>query len=317
MATFIVTGGCGFIGSHLVDALISRGDMVHIIDDLSTGKQQYLNSKAILHEGSILNHDLLKEVFKNSFDGCFHIAAISSVEKSNKEWSATHLVNCFGSVSIFEAAVSQKIPIIYASSAAVYGSNTNFPLSEYERPCPLTAYGVDKYAVEMHGLIANSIYGVSTIGFRFFNVYGPRQDPTSPYSGVISTFIRQALEGVPFTINGTGQQTRDFVYVQDVVNALIEAMTVTLKGKKGAEVFNVCTGIGTNLLELTAYLEEIKGSAVGYVYRPERRGDIQSSLGNPSKLKDQLSVIASMPLKKGLRITMESIEKERVQVDAS
>ena len=317
MGKFLVTGGCGFIGSHLVDALINRGEEVHVLDDLSTGKRENLNPKALFVEGKVEDAELLKTLFFNTFDGCFHMAAIASVEKSTKEWLASHQVNCSGSVALFEAASHQKVPVVYASSAAVYGANTNLPLREDEVIKPLTAYGVDKYASELHAFIASTLHEIPTLGCRFFNVYGPRQDPASPYSGVISIFIGQILEGSPLTINGTGQQVRDFIYVQDVVQALVKGMDFKRTLQKGADVYNICTGLPTNLLDLAEHLEKISGKSVEKIYSSGRVGDIQKSLGNPEKFKKNLSIQSQISLREGLQKTLESLRNERKLSHAS
>jgi len=307
MGRYIVTGGCGFIGSHLVDKLLSQGNEVFVIDNYSTGKKNNLNPKASLYVGDIKDVDLVKQAFSVQPDGCFHLAAIASIEKSNKEWMATHTVNSAGTVHIFEASAKAKIPVIYASSAAIYGPNNSLPISEKEPANPVTAYGIDKYSNELHGQVAHHIHGIPTIGFRFFNVYGPRQDPSSPYSGVISIFIKQVLEGIPFTINGTGQQIRDFVYVSDVVRALMAGMDQKIHTRKGSEIYNVCTGIPTTLVELAQNLEELTGKTFGHVFKPARVGDIERSLGDPSKLYEQLEIKPETTLKLGLKETLESI----------
>lgn len=317
MGTFIVTGGCGFVGSHLVDALITKGHQVHVIDDLSSGKVENLNSHAIFHKGTICDQSLLRDVFSDKIEGCFHLAAIASVEKSNAEWVKTHHINCSGSVAIFEAAARYCTPVVYASSAAVYGANRHLPLSEDQGAQPLTAYGVDKYATELHGMIASSIHNVPTMGMRFFNVYGPRQDPTSPYSGVITIFIQRLLEGKPFVLNGSGQQTRDFIYVGDVVHSLLAGMDRLVQCKKGAEIYNVCTGTGTSLLELAVCLEDIQGKCVERSHMPPRLGDIERSVGNPQKMIQALSVQARTPLKQGLKQTIESSEKVKRVIHVS
>lgn len=311
MGKFIVTGGCGFIGSHLVDQLILEGQEVIVLDQLSSGEKKNLNSRAKFIDGDIRDLDLVRKLFATNPHGVFHLAAVASVEKSNQEWLNTHVVNDCGTVLLFEQAKEKKIPVIYASSAAVYGTSTKLPLREDSEINPLSAYGVDKYSNELHGKVASSIHGVPNIGFRFFNVFGPRQDPRSPYSGVISIFIRQLLERAPFTINGTGQQMRDFIYVKDVVRALIAGMKAKLKTPQGAHVYNVCTGIGTSLLQLAECLENITGTKVGRMYRSSRVGDIQKSLGSPELLHKELGIRAETPLKEGLKETLLAIRDEK------
>ena len=224
MSTFLVTGGAGFIGSHLCDALIARGDTVRVLDDLSTGHRSNLPAPATLIEGDVANPAIVALAMAG-VDGCFHLAAIASVEKGITEWLGTHNANVTGTITVLDAIRRQgtKIPVVYASSAAVYGDAATVPIAETEPRMPLSAYGADKYACELHARVASHVHGIPTVGFRFFNVYGPRQDPKSPYSGVISIFCERIAAGVPIDIFGDGQQTRDFIYVLDVVAALLAA----------------------------------------------------------------------------------------------
>src|ERR1700733_639115 len=246
MSTYLVTGGAGFIGSHLCDALVARGDTVRVLDDLSTGHRSNLPVSATLIEGDVADLALAAQALEG-VDGCFHLAAIASVEKGVTDWLGTHRANMTGTITLFDAIRRQrsKIPVVYASSAAVYGDVT--PTSETAPRVPLSAYGADKYGCELHARVASHVHGIPTVGLRFFNVYGPRQDPLSPYSGVISIFCERISRGAAIDVNGDGGQTRDFVYVADVVRALLAAMHLR---PTDAPAFNVCTGNPISVLDL-------------------------------------------------------------------
>ncbi len=227
MALYLVTGGAGFIGSHLVDALLARGDVVRVLDDLSTGKRENLDPRAMLTVGDVADAAVVAGAMQG-VDGCFHLAAVASVELGNRDWLGTHRTNLTGAITIFDAArrarPDRTVPVVYASSAAVYGDTPDLPLAESAATRPLSAYGADKLGCELHGRVAATVHGVRNAGCRFFNVYGPRQDPGSPYSGVISIFFNRIGRGQGITIFGDGGQTRDFIYVADVVEALLTTM---------------------------------------------------------------------------------------------
>ena len=306
MANWLVTGGCGFIGSHLVEALVARGDQVRILDDLSTGRREHAIAGTELVVGCITDAALVASAMRG-VDGCFHLAAIASVERGRTEWLHTHRVNLTGTIAVFEAARQARggapVPVVYASSAAVYGDNPNIPLTEEERPTPLSAYGADKLGCEQHGRVAWNIHRVPNVGMRFFNVYGPRQDPRSPYSGVISIFVDRLRAGRGIDIHGDGSQVRDFIFVKDVVRYLLAAM-----GKANADnhVFNVCTGHGTSILSLAQAIGRALGREPAITRQPPRQGDIKMSLGNPAKAVRLLEVAAETALDQGLRATVQA-----------
>ena len=221
MALYLVTGGCGFIGSHLVEDLLNRGHRVRILDDLSTGKRSNLPAGAPSRQCELITGDVIdRELVERCFEGvdhCFHLAAVASVQRSNEDWSGTHRINLTGAINIFDAARRQRVPVVYASSAAVYGDNADTPLQESAQLRPLTAYGADKLGCELHARVASLVHSVPTTGLRFFNVYGPRQCASSPYSGVISIFADRLTRAEPLVVFGDGEQTRDFIFVKDVV----------------------------------------------------------------------------------------------------
>lgn len=301
MKKILVTGGCGFIGSHLVDQLIAMDFEVRVIDNLSTGKVENLHPKAELIVGDICDKELMYTVCQD-IDGCFHLAAIASVQKSVEEWRDTHNINQSGTVTILEAISARRTPMeypfIYASSAAVYGDNANMPLSENHTTRPLTPYGVDKYACEHHARVAYITHGLPSIGYRFFNVYGPRQDPLSPYSGVISIFTDNALQGRDLVIFGDGQQIRDFIYVRDVVDMLVAGLDPSIQD---VEIVNACTGRQSTIIDIVKTLSSITQKTLNTEFLQSRKGDIRTSLGDPSKAKDLLNVSAKTVLQEGLQ----------------
>ena len=311
MAIYLVTGGCGFIGSHVCDALLERGDTVRVLDDLSTGHVENLPEGVELTIGDVADSELVKHLMRG-VDGCFHLAAVASVERSVEAWSETHRINLGGTINVLDAArhaqPGRPARVVYASSAAIYGDNASMPLAETSQPRPLSPYGADKLGSELHARVASLIHSVPTTGFRFFNVYGPRQDPSSPYSGVISIFVDRLQRGVPLRIHGDGQQARDFIYVADVVRFLLAGMDEA----DGASVYNVCTGNATTILQLAQTLAALQGVPCNTEPMAPRTGDIRTSLGDPRKARRQLSVEASWTLADGLRETLRQMGGQRV-----
>ncbi len=296
MARVLVTGGCGFIGSHLVAALIARGDEVRVLDDLSTGSRANLAPGAALTVGDIADGATVRDALAGC-DACFHLAAIASVERGVRDWPGSHRVNLSGSIAVFDAARERGVPVVYASSAAVYGDHADLPLDEQAPTRPLSAYGADKLGCEQHARVGGLVYGLPTLGLRFFNVFGPRQDPRSPYSGVISIFCDRLARGEPVAIYGDGGQTRDFVAVGDVVAALLAGL-----GKAGpaAPVLNVCTGRATSVLELAHVIAEVCGAAPAVTHLPPRLGEIRHSLGDPTRLRTELGLGEPRGLREGI-----------------
>lgn len=307
MRTYLITGGCGFIGSHLADALIAAGNGVRILDDLSTGRLANKPPLAELIEGDVANGRVVAEAMRD-VDGCFHLAAVASVERGNLDWLGTHRTNLTGLITVFDAArrarPERAVPVVYASSAAVYGNNADTPLSESAAKQPLSAYGADKLGCEQHGFVAGRVHGVPTCGLRFFNVYGPRQDPASPYSGVISIFCDRLKSGRGITIFGDGEQTRDFIFVTDIVQALLAAMA---HASPHGHVYNACTGRATSLRRLAETIAGILGVAADPSFGPPRAGDIRASLGDPAKARDELGFGARTDLRTGLAATLASM----------
>lgn len=310
MAFYLVTGGLGFIGSHLCAALTAIGHKVRILDDLSTGRRENAAEGAEVIIGDVGDEDQVRKAI-SGVDGCFHLAAIASVQKGNEEWLATHRTNLGGTIAVLDAARFAKdsapIPVVYASSAAVYGDNQDVPLKESAKTTPLSAYGADKLGSELHAFVATYVHQVPTTGMRFFNVYGPRQDPKSPYSGVIAIFADRLSGRQPIQIFGDGAQARDFIYVEDIVRFLVAAMT----SSKGARIFNACTGRETSILHLARTMAEIKGLSPDIRYCEARAGDILRSLGDPSAAAAALGVTAGVTLRDGLAETLRWIDQSR------
>jgi UDP-glucose 4-epimerase len=298
MSTYLVIGGAGFIGSHLCDALAARGDIVRVLDDLSTGHRGNLPAAASLIEGDVANPAIVAEAMEG-VDGCFHLAAIASVEKGVTDWLGTHHTNLTGTITMFDTIRRQgtRIPVVYASSAAVYGDAATVPVAESNPCAPLSAYGADKYACELHARVASHVHGIPAVGLRFFNVYGPRQDPRSPYSGVISIFCERIAASAPIEIFGDGQQTRDFVYVADVVRALLAGVALR---PAASQVFNICTGIPTSVEALSRLIADLSGKSLNAQTRPPRAGEIRHSLGVPTLADNALGLFGRVPLRTGL-----------------
>lgn len=305
MNTYLVTGGAGFIGSHLCDALLRRGDGVRVLDDLSTGRRANLPEAARLIQGDIADPAAIA-VALDGVDGCFHLAAIASVERGVTDWIGTHRTNLTGTITLFEAIRrGRTVPVVYASSAAVYG-NAAVPIGENTERRPLSAYGADKYACELHARVAGHVHGIPTMGLRFFNVFGPRQDPASPYSGVISIFCRRIIEGMPIDVFGDGLQTRDFICVDDVVAALLAAMS---RATTDASAFNVCTGVATSVLDLAHLIIRLVGRGVEIRHQRPRAGEIRASIGQPDQAIAGLGLGTPIALERGLSRVLDWVRQ--------
>lgn len=290
----LVTGGCGFIGSHVVDALVARGDSVTVLDDLSSGTRENLDLTTPFVKGSVADAALVKSLGAK-VDAIIHLAAIASVQVCENEPARAHRTNVEGTNAVFAAATVRGIPVVYASSAAVYGDNSNLPLAENETPKPLGNYG--KHKLENEATAKRYAGRVPSVGLRFFNVYGPRQDPRSPYSGVISIFVAKAKAVEPLTFFGDGDQTRDFIYVGDIVRLILAA----LDKAKGVAVLNGCTGRATSLKQLAAAVGEAVGNPPTTHHADARVGDIRHSLGNPEKALKTIGFTAETSLHDGLK----------------
>lgn len=282
----LVTGGCGFIGSHIVEGLVKKGHKVRILDNLSTGKVENLDSidpkDVEVCIGDVKDLSAVDAVV----DGCeyiFHQAAIVSVPKSVDDPIGTGRVNYGGTLNVLEAARKHSVRrVVFAGSAAVYGDEPTLPKKESMQPCPITPYAVDKLASEFMGQVYARNFGVEFVSLRYFNVFGSRQDPSSPYSGVISIFCNQMRQGFTPVIYGDGLQSRDFVHVSDVVRA---NMTVMEHPKVTARTFNVGREVATTLLEIFSEINHLTGQNLQSIHKEVRPGDIRHSLADNTALK--------------------------------
>ena len=285
MEKVIVTGGAGFIGSHLAEELARRGYQVTILDDLSTGEME--NIKELLKKGSvqfiqdsITNFSLLKELFQGAIY-VFHQAALPSVPRSVKDPLAANEVNITGTLNVLLAARDNKVrKVVYASSSSVYGDTPTLPKKEDMVPHPQSPYAVSKLAGEHYCRVFQEVYGLATACLRYFNVYGPRQNPDSQYAAVIPRFIRWASEGSPLIIFGDGEQTRDFTFIADAVEANILAAESNASG-----VFNIGRGKSITINELAKLVIKLTGNNVEPVHQEPREGDIRHSLADISKAR--------------------------------
>ncbi|WP_288502093.1 NAD-dependent epimerase/dehydratase family protein [Pseudomonas sp. UBA5568] len=284
-APILITGGAGFIGSHLSDALLARGYAVRIVDDLSTGKRDNLQ----------LDHPLLEFVEGDVADaklvqraaaGCqavVHLAAVASVQASVDDPVRTHQSNFIGTLNVCEAMRVHGVRrVLFASSAAVYGNNgEGQSIAEDTPKAPLTPYAVDKLASEQYLEFYRRQHGLEPVIFRFFNIFGPRQDPSSPYSGVISIFSERAVQGQPITVFGDGEQTRDFLYVGDLVQVMVQALEQA-QVEEGA--VNIGLNQATSLNQMLAALQQVVGSLPAVSYTTPRSGDIRHSRADNRRL---------------------------------
>jgi UDP-glucose 4-epimerase len=309
MALYVVTGGAGFIGSHLVDSLLLAGHTLRVVDDFSTGKQENLDRRADILVADISAAGVMEAALEGAA-GCFHLAAIASVQRANEDWVGTHRVNQAGSVAVLDACRARRVPVVYASSAAVYGDTGGAVADEGMICRPQTAYGADKLGSELHASVGWGVHGMPSFGLRFFNVYGPRQDPASPYSGVISIFAARIRRGEALTVHGDGLQSRDFVFVDDVIGHAWAAMEV-LAVRPGAWVSNVCTGVETSVLQLAEALGQVIGVAPRIETGPARAGDIRRSVGSTERAVASLGVRARVGLEEGLARLVKSLDSRK------
>jgi UDP-glucose 4-epimerase len=301
----LVTGGAGFIGHHLVRALLERGDDVVVLDDFSTGFRERLTpyaDRARVIEGSILDPDRLSEAMADC-EVVFHEAALASVERSFADPVRTNEVNVEGTVQVVLAAGRQGVRrVVFAASSSVYGVPVELPCREEMKPSPASPYGISKLAGEYYLHTLGGHVGVETVALRYFNVFGPGQDPDSHYSAVIPLFITAVLDGRRPTVNGDGGVTRDFTYVENVVTANLLAATAT---EASGRTMNVACGDRTSLLELLDAICAAAGRSVEPVFGPPRPGDITHSLADVSLARSLLGYRVDVPFREGIARTVE------------
>lgn len=310
MSSYLITGGAGFVGSNLVELLLKEpSNTITIIDDLSMGSLQNLphSKRIVFFQRSITDYKFVNHLLSEQhFDYIVLLAAIASVADSVDRPYKTHLINQEANLNIIETLRQKKITfkkLFFASSAAVYGSLPGLPKREDMAVQPLTQYAVDKYATERAILNYSRLYNMPMVCARFFNIYGPKQNPSSPYSGVLSILMNCLAHDKTFTFFGDGHQVRDFIYIKDVVTAIDGLLhSPDVKG----DVFNIANGNQTTLKEVVELLEEISGKKFKLAYKPVRAGDIQVSYADIAKI-NQFSFMTHTPLIKGLTQYMQSI----------
>jgi UDP-glucose 4-epimerase len=304
---FVVTGGSGFIGSHLTEHLLSNGHFVTVIDNLTTGRLENLPQHPCL---SLLLKNILDcqpADFSRPVDGIAHLAATPSVNKSWEDPLLCHHNNLSTMVAIILLCKNLNVPrLVFSSSAAVYGNQVQLPIKEEEQLAPISPYGLQKLASEQYARLFAQKIGVSFIALRLFNVFGPRQDPNSPYSGVISVFSQAIQNNLPITIYGDGTQTRDFIYVEDAAVAFARALTVSLAPGICFSC-NVGTGKQISLLELVEILKSCCHQSTSTIhFEKARLGDIQNSQADVSKLVSLLDFESQWPIASGIHCWLES-----------
>ena len=305
MALYLVTGGAGFVGSHLVHELVRRGERVRVLDDFSTGRRENLQDvldQIELVEGSLLNRDDVERAV-NEVTFILHQGARPSVPRSIEDPIGTHEANVTGTLNLLVAARQGGVSrIVYASSSSIYGGTQALPKEERMQPEPRSPYAVSKLAGELYCRLFHTAYGLETLSLRYFNVFGPRQDPTSEYAAVIPKFITCMLKGRPPTIFGDGKQSRDFTYVQDVVEANLCA--VRSPQAPGASI-NVGSGKRHNLIQLIDLLNDILGASVEPVFASPRQGDVRHSLASTILARGLLGHEPKVSFREGLERTVE------------
>src|SRR5208283_2549304 len=302
---YLVTGGAGFIGSNMVDELIRRGHEVTVLDDLSSGKKANLElvaSRVRFILGTITNLDTVKRACEGA-DYVLHLAARTSVPRSVKDPIETNQVNIDGTLNVLVAARDAKVRrFVYAASSAAYGESPTLPKVETMQAEPISPYGVTKYVGELYARVFGKVYGLEFACVRYFNVFGPRQDPTSTYSGVLSKFMLAVLQGHSPVIYGDGEQSRDFIYIENVVEQTLRAAETP---EASGVVLNGGTGARITLNEVVRQLGELTGRKIVANYEPAREGDIRDSLADISLAKQTLGYEPRVQFREGLRRTWE------------
>lgn len=309
---YLVTGGAGFIGSHIVQTLLERGDSVRVLDNFSTGKRenlepltrQFNGNQFDVLEGDIRDIFLVEEAVRD-VEVIFHEAAFVSVPQSMEEPQTCFDVNIKGTSQLFDTARKAGVRrAVVASSAAIYGNSDALPLVEETPPQPMSPYAVSKRVKEMYAELFTTSFGLEVVALRYFNVYGPRQRPDSMYAAAVPIFARRLLDGKSVTVFGDGGQTRDLINVRDVVRAnLIASERRNVPGK----IFNICTGVETRLMDLLDVMYELIPNARPPEFAVPRPGDVYRSVGSPQKAADLMNFRAEVPLVDGLKEVIESM----------
>ncbi len=310
MATYLVTGGAGFIGSSIADALLSKGETVRIIDDFSSGRRQNveaLGGKVEVFEGSIVDPEIVKKAM-HGVDVVFHQAAIPSVARSVEAPQRSMLANVQGTTVVLDVARSSGVKrLVFAASSSAYGNTPTLPKVETMTPAPLSPYAVAKLTCEHLLRVFASLYGIETLSLRYFNVFGAKQDPTSQYAAVIPNFITAALRKERPVVYGDGEQTRDFCYIDNTVGANL--LAANTKNKLSGEVINVACGDRISLNQLIGHIGDIVGQKANPEYRETRAGDVRDSLADISAAQKLIGYEPKIRVREGLEKTVEGFKK--------
>lgn len=302
---YLVTGGAGFIGSHIVTALVERGDQVRVLDNLSTGTPQnlaHLDGNVELIEGDVTNLAQVESAVKG-VDVVFHEAAMASVPRSMAEPLASHAACATGTLAVLDAARRGGVHrVVFAASSSAYGDDPHMPKRETDPPAPISPYAAAKLSGEMYCRAFAAAFGLETVSLRYFNVFGPRQDPNGEYSAVIPKFVSMMLAGKRPTVFGDGGQSRDFVYVADVVQANLAAAAAPAAS---GQVFNVACGRQSSLLELIASINGALGTKIEPIFAPPRAGDVRESVADIAAARSVLGYEPRYDFNEGLRLSID------------
>jgi len=311
MAFYLVTGGAGFIGSNIVEELVRRGEKVRVLDSFITGKKENLApfvGQIDVVEGDIRDRKVLDRAL-SGVDYCLHQAALRSVAKSVEDPFLTNDINVFGTLNVLVAARDHKVKrVVYASSSSAYGDAKKYPQKETDISQPISPYGVSKLAAENYCVTFAKTFGLETVSLRYFNVFGPRQNPESKYSAVIPMFIFRMLNGESPVVEWDGRQSRDFTYVDNIVRANLHACTA--RGVSG-EVFNVACGTTTSILDIVKLLNKILHTDIKPTRGPKRPGDVRKTYACVDKMKKSLKTGSPVEFEEGLRRTVAWFKKAR------
>lgn len=305
MAKYLVTGGAGFIGSNIVEELVRRGEKIRVLDNFVTGKRENIEpflNKIELVEGDIRDAKVVKEALKG-IEFVIHQAALRSVAKSVEDPIATNDVNVFGTLNLLMASKAAGVKrVVYASSSSAYGDVKTFPQKETALPVPISPYGVSKLAAENYCITYAKTFGLETVSLRYFNVFGPRQNPESKYSAAIPAILIKMLNNERPVAEWDGKQSRDFTYVANVVQANLRACVVP---KISGEVFNIACGTTNSILDIIRETNKILGLKLKPEYGPKRPGDVRKTRADVSKMKNILGVKKIVGFEEGLKLTID------------
>jgi nucleoside-diphosphate-sugar epimerase len=313
---YLVTGGAGFIGSNTVDELVRRGHSVVVLDDLSSGKEENLaevRGKITFMKGSITDLEAVQKAMHQA-EYVIHLGARTSVPRSVKDPIDTNRINVDGTLNVLVAARDNKVKrVVYAGSSSAYGDTPTLPKVESMTPVPISPYGVAKYVGELYAQTFGRCYGLENVSLRYFNIFGPRQDPDSPYSGVLSRFAAAILDGTPPVVYGDGEQTRDFTFVENAVQANLLACEAP---SASGNAYNIGTGFSVSLNQTLELLRGISGKKIEAKHEPARDGDIRDSLADIRKAKEDLGYEPTVLFEEGLRRTFEWYRSNHVKEPA-